>query len=377
MTRALYSYGPVAALAGAFAASAGCGIGTAGELAVTDDGGSLDLTGPPGGGAHDDGGKGGFGGDDAAMRPGDDNNQGMDDGGSSSDGAGGDDAGPTTIVTADGGIRCNYAGTWATKITIPVNWVPQGLMSVILAPGSGVIDQWIMSTRTVAGKTTTDTAVVCGIQLPDFSGTGFVGGETYGVRFPNSLFDKAFIPPFAIAGTLSDTGPNAVYQTEATAALIGLKLPSAATTPWPATISTAVDTDDDMHPGVTATAAIGPIPGGDGGTYQPIPVDLSNRANQIYVVIRQVTALSGGASDCDHISGTVTIPKISTGSTPKYAIDSHIIGCGLVANGGDCSASQASFVDGTQPVFSPTAGASFTSVRMPNATCPSVRQSLP
>ncbi len=73
----------------------------------------------------------------------------------------------------------------------------------------------------------------------------------------------------------------------------------------------------------------------------------------------------------------MTIPKIPSGTNGKYAIDSHVIGCGLVGGGGDCSSTQTSFVDGTQPVFSPTAGTAFTSVRMPGATCAAVRQALP
>jgi hypothetical protein len=365
-----------AALAASMVLSgAGCGLGLGGELAVTDDGGGNsagNLTGDDGDdsgatmSAHHDAGHGSSGG---GTDP-------TDDSGALDDGGGGDD-GPAP-PPGDSGSGCNYNGTWGTKITIPVNWVPQGIMSVILAPGTGVIEQWIMSTRVVSGKATTDTASVCGIVLPDFSGTGFVGGETYGVRFPDSLFDNPYIPPFAIAGTLSNSTPNAAFNWSATAVLIGLKLPGAATAPWPATITTEVDMDMDMEPGVTAKAATGLISGRDGAAYQNIPVGIDgSRASQVYVAIRQVTALSGGASDCDHISGTVTIPKIQSGSTSKYAIDSHVIGCGLVGGAGDCSATQTAFVDGTQPVFSPTPGSTFTSVRMPTATCAAVRQALP
>src|SRR5580704_4843508 len=76
---------------------------------------------------------------------------------------------------ADGASQCNFSGTWATKLTIGVNWVPQGITSVILAAGSGTIEQWVLSTRVQTGTTTTDTAYVCGIALPDFSGTNLVG----------------------------------------------------------------------------------------------------------------------------------------------------------------------------------------------------------
>ena len=291
-----------------------------------------------------------------------------------------DDAGDSGASTsADGSSNCNFAGTWATHITIDVSWVPQGLMGVILAPGTGKIEQWIKSVRIVNGTATTDPAVVCGIGLPDFSGTSFVGGETYGVRFPPSLFDSGYLPTFAIHGTLGDSSPHATFATTSTAALIGLTLANPTTAAWPATVTTAVDTDMDNNPGVTVNAATGPIPGTrKAGFYSDFPVDVfKSRANQLFIVIRQVTQLSGAATDCNHISGTTTIPKIPDTSTGKYAIDSHVIGCNLAA-GGICSASQTSFIDGTQPVFSPSGTATFASARMQTgATCADVRAALP
>ncbi len=297
-----------------------------------------------------------------------------------SDDAGDDDSG---LMSPDGSSSgCNFAGTWATKISIDVNWVPQGLMGVILAPGSGKILQWIKSVRTIAnGTSTTDTAVVCGIALPDFSGTSFVGGETYGVRFPPSLFDSGYLPSFAIFGTLGGNSPTATFATKPSAALIGLTLANPATAAWPATIMTAVDTDMDNNPGVTVNAATGLIPGGgsgDSGVYSQFPVDVfSDRADQLFVVIRQVTQLNGAASDCNHFTGMTTIPKIPNNTSGKYAIDSHIVGCNLAA-GGQCSSSQISFIDGTQPVFSPSGNASFSSVRVKSGTtCSDVRSMLP
>jgi hypothetical protein len=241
-----------------------------------------------------------------------------------------------------------------------------------------VIQQWIRSTRTVSGTATTDTAVVCGIALPDFSGTSFVGGETYGVRFPDSLFDNGFLPPFAISGALADNSPTTTFSTKASAVLLGLTLPSPTTTPWPSTISTAVDTDKDGNPGITVNAATGAIPGRDSGTYSEFPVDvLSDRGNQLFIVIRQVTQLDGAAIDCNHLSGTTTIPKIPNTSSGKYAIDSHVIGCNLAA-GGTCASSQTTFIDDTQPVFTPSGSATFASVRVKSgSSCGDVRATFP
>ena len=302
----------------------------------------------------------------------------------------GDTNAPTDAPIADtstppeASTKCDFGGTWGVKITIAVNWIPQGITSVFIAPGNGSIEQWVKTTRVQTGNTTAETEVVCGIKLPDFSGTNFVGGETYGVRFPDTLFDavtpdggwRSRLQPFTTTGTLSDSTPNATYTTAATAALIGLTLPNATTATWPAAITTAIDSDQDGNPGVTIAMATGATHGG--GVYSNVPVDLSaTRANELYVAIRQVTSLSGAASDCDHMSGTASIPKIPATPTGKYAIDSHIIGCGLVA-GGNCSPAQAGFADGTQPVFSPTGTSVFSSVRVPGtATCASIRQLLP
>jgi hypothetical protein len=289
-----------------------------------------------------------------------------------------------TSTPSEASSTCDFSGTWGVKITIAVNWIPQGITSVFIAPGNGSIEQWVKSTRVQTGNTTAETAVVCGIKLPDFSGTNFVGGETYGVRFPDTLFDavasdggwRSRLQPFTMTGTLSDSTPNATYTSTASAALIGLTLPNPTTAPWPATITTAVDSDQDGNPGVTIAMATGPT--NDGGVYSNVPVDLSaTRANELYVAIRQVTSLSGAASDCDHMSGTASIPKIPATPTGKYAIDSHIIGCGLVA-GGNCSPGQAGFADGTEPVFSPTGTSVFASARVPStATCANIRQLLP
>jgi hypothetical protein len=380
------------------AAAAGCGLDERGELVARDDAGpssgglstsssggssgsnssgSSSSSGPPStssGSSGSSGSSSGSGAKDSSTGPM------MDDGPASPPpDAGGDagDAGP--IGGPDGsGSGCDFSGTWATKVTINVNWTPQGLTGVILAPGSGVIQQWIRSTRTVSGTATTDTAIVCGVALPDFSGTSFVGGETYGVRFPDSLFDNGYLPSFAILGTLADNSPTSTFTTKASAVLLGLTLANPTTATWPSTISTAVDTDKDGNPGITVNAATGAIPGRDSGTYSEFPVDvLSDRGNQLFIVIRQVTQLSGAATDCDHLSGTTTIPKIPNTSSGKFAIDSHVIGCNLAA-GGNCASSQTTFVDDTQPVFSPSGSATFASVRVKSgSTCGDVRTTFP
>jgi hypothetical protein len=268
---------------------------------------------------------------------------------------------------------CDFTGTWASRVIIDVSWVPQGLMGAILAPGNGQIKQWVLSTRAVTGQTTTDTAIVCGIALPDFSGTQVAGGEKYGIQFPSSTFDKGVLPSFAISGSILGSGPGASYSSAPSAVLLGLTLPNPTTDPWPSSVTTAVDSDQDGVPGVTALVT-------QGSGYSDVIVDtVGDRADKIYVAMRQITSVTAKAADCDTFTGAVSIPQVTdTTGTTKYAIDSHVLGCRLDGDAGDCYPVQASFVDATQPVFSPSGNTSFTSLRVVSgATCATVRQQLP
>jgi hypothetical protein len=261
-----------------------------------------------------------------------------------------------------------------------VTWAAGGIADIVIAPGSGTIKQWLLSTRTQSGTTVTDSAVVCGIQLPDFQGTALVN-ETWGVRFPNDLFDSGNLAGFTINGTVSGSTPTATYTTTPTAVLLGLTLSNAATAVWPGAITTEVDEDKDGKPGITANVAA------PGGGFSYVPLDITviaasssvPRADQLYLAIRQVTAVNAQFTDCDHASGSVTVPQITDPSNPnpltnkKYAIDSHVIGCRVNGSGTDCSANQTSFVDQNQPVFVPSA-TTFSSARLASgANCATVR----
>jgi hypothetical protein len=280
-----------------------------------------------------------------------------------------------SVGPPDGATTCDLSGTWGTRVSIDVGWTPQGVTGIILASGSGTIRQWLQSTRVQNGSSVTDTSVVCGIELPDFQGTAIAGGEVYGIHFPDSLFDNAYLPPFTISGTLSGLTPGSKYTSTPSAVLLGLTLGNSASSPWPATITTQVDMDQDGNPGVTANAVAG-------GTYSNPPVDIfkTQRADKLYLAIRQVSQVSGTVTDCDRLTGTVSIPVIRDASlgTSKAAIDSHILGCEIAGTGAACDSTQASFVDNTQPVFTPSGATTFTSLRLASgSTCATVRQTLP
>jgi hypothetical protein len=247
-----------------------------------------------------------------------------------------------------------------------------------LASGAGQIRQWIRGQRVVNGNNATDTTVVCGVELPDFQGTSIAAGRTFGVRFPDSLFDSGYLPAFAVSGTLSGRSPGSTYTSMPAAALLGISMANPTTDAWPTSVTTSVDMDKDGKPGVTVNMATGATP--EGGTYAYAPVDATQSAyaDKLYLAIRQVTAVSATVKDCTHIAGTVTIPTIAG----KVGIDSHVIGCEQTS-GGDCTnvsfpASGSYFVDNTQPVFTPTGTARIDSVKIPPGSgCQVVRQMLP
>ncbi len=295
----------------------------------------------------------------------------------SSDAAGGPhrDAGGVGASTGP----CDFAGTWGSLLTVDVSWAPQGLniQTFVLAPGSGTIKQWIKGVRVQHGSSLEDSTVVCGIELPDFHGTQVVAGQTYGVVFPASLFDDMHLPSFDVDAVVTSSAPGAKYSASATAALLGLTMANPTTDPWPTTVTTATDPDNDGTPGVTVNAAEGLSPG-DGGYYADFPVGIPAPfqpvvlSSKLHLAIRQVTTVTGSVVDCDHIVGSVSIPQIAG----QYAINSHVVGCEL-AEGGACTDTEAAFVDNTQPVFTPSGATTFQSVRLPaGATCATVRSML-
>jgi hypothetical protein len=284
-------------------------------------------------------------------------------------------------TAGDGG--CDFNGTWATRITIDVTWQPQGLNTAILQPGSGTITQWVRGDRVQspgAPRALIDDSVVCGITLPDFQATALGLNEVYGVRFPDTLFDDRYIPMFSVSGTLDETMTS--YSTTSTAVLLGLTMTNPTTDPWPSSVTTGVDQDNDGNPGVSINVASGELanpPAIGTSSYSYIPTAVPTlllpapSASQLYVAIRQVTVTNGSVQDCNTIDGTVSIPVIGS----KPAIDSHILGCAIV-DGGPCSSAQAAFVDNSQPVFTPTGKTTFRSVRVAKgASCAQVRAALP
>src|SRR6202012_870578 len=101
---------------------------------------------------------------------------------------------------------------------------------------------WIKGVRTQTGKALSDDTAVCGIALPDFKGS--VLSETYGVRFPNSLFDDdGLLAHFTANSALSKLTPGATFSTTTTAVQLGVGLSQPTVNPWPAVVTQRVDQD--------------------------------------------------------------------------------------------------------------------------------------
>jgi hypothetical protein len=265
----------------------------------------------------------------------------------------------------DAGNTCNLTGAWALKVTATVSWA--GTL-VISAGTNQTVTFWALIQGTENGTTLSGTIVPCGIALPDFMSS--IGGLTYGVTFPNSIFDGGHLTPVNASLTVSSTAPGATVTTAAEANLIGINLANPATAAWPNLMTAQtdqVDADADGNPGVTG------IPK-SGTPYSSIPVQIvptAIYASQLYFALRSVISLNGTLNTCTNASGNATVSHL----------DNHIIGCRTMAADGGigslCTSTETTFADNNSPVLT-TNSAKFTASMLTNAaTCPNVRAALP
>src|SRR6478752_5451549 len=90
---------------------------------------------------------------------------------------------PVSAALAD---ACNLEGTWGVKFVIPVKWGA----NMAIQGGAGEIVQWALTERKHdGGNAVLDALRPCGSTVPDYKSQALFGGQTFGVRFPNALFD--------------------------------------------------------------------------------------------------------------------------------------------------------------------------------------------
>jgi len=364
---------------GSSSGSSGADGGSSGSSGSSGaDGGS--SSGADGGSSGADGGSSSSGADGGSSSGTDGgSSSGTDSGSSSGTDSGGSSGGSSSSGGADAaaetGTTCNLSGAWALKVTVQVTWST----TEILAAGSGTVNLWALVQGTQSGASFPVTVLPCGIALPDFNGPSIVGSPTFGVTFPDSLFDGTFLTATSSSLTLSSSSPGASFSSPAEANLIGIAFTNPVeddvTGAWPS-LATAqgesLDTDMDTNPGVTADSKVGQRTEDDAGTYSAIPVGaLGPDADKLYMALRSVVALGGTLTTCTTASGPATVSQIND----------HTVGCHLVA-GGNCSTaggalSQAAFVDTNSPAFVVSSATFQAQLLAGSATCPNVRAGVP
>jgi hypothetical protein len=200
--------------------------------------------------------------------------------------------------------------------------------------------------------------------IPDFKASALGGNETYGMTFPNSIFDNGTLPTATSTGTFSP-GPTvgAAFSSTALGTIIGIDLANAATAAWP-TAGTAVpaDHDNDGKPGIT-------VPSKTGSPYSMFPLDAlrSGRATDLYLAVRQVATFGGTLTSCTEQSGAAVISRV----------DNLVFGC-RTSTGAECTTAQRDFLNSVKPTYNMPVNATYTMVKIADgASCATVRSTLP
>jgi hypothetical protein len=203
--------------------------------------------------------------------------------------------------------------------------------------------------------------------LPPAGLSGLVGGGMVLIEIPNSAWDASQQPQFQVDGTQTswDAGGTISYSY---AALLGFTMADPATAAWPASytgISMTTDPDGDTNPGMTAT------PRSSSGYVLPPTsalgaLGVGSRADQLYLVIRNVVSTMLTRSSCEDASGTATVMHF----------DNHVIGC-HVSGGGACSSTEVKFIDDNRTIYSVTSATITTKIVADGASCADVRAALP
>jgi hypothetical protein len=277
------------------------------------------------------------------------------------DGAAGAGGATGTAGTTGTGGACAPLATFteASHLIVNVSW-PAGLASVA---GSGELHVWGKAVFTVNGNTLSGTLQACGLTLPPTTLNVLGGGGMIQIEVPNTAWDAPSMPRFQFSGSQTGwrVGDTLTYSY---AALVGFTLANGDTAPWPAShtgITMPNDAEGDMNVGLTAV----PRSGGN-YTLPPTSIAQSSRADQLYIVTRQVTSAMLTRTACDQTAGSATLMHL----------DNHVLGC-RVSGGGACSSSEVSFIDNNRAIYQVTGATAETKIVAETATCADVRAALP
>jgi hypothetical protein len=256
------------------------------------------------------------------------------------------------------GSRCNLNGTFAIKLSIQINWNGTN----VVQGGSASWIEWARLQATQSGNALTGTLSDCGRSTPDFSSLA----DTYALDYPDTLFDHApaYLPSVSASVALGSNAPGATFALARVAFLSGVSLNDPLQDAWPNSVAgvSQVDMDNDGKPGVTASYI-----NDSRHAYPPTSTNVgATHADAPYEAERLVFGLNGTLTSCTQASGSANVTRV----------DTHVIGCHLT-NGGSCDPGDTNFFDTNRPVYNP-ASATYSLVKIAdNATCATVRSTLP
>jgi hypothetical protein len=273
---------------------------------------------------------------------------------------GGAGTGGTAGSTGTGG-ECPplVAYTEASHLIVNVSW-PAGTASM---KGDGQLHVWGKIAFTVNGNTLSGTLTACGIVLPATTLTALGGGGMIQIEVPTDSWDAPSMPTFQVDGTQTGwtVGGTLNYSY---AALVGFTMADGATADWPASytgITMTNDAEGDMNPGLTS------IPRSAGGfTLPPTSILQTSRADQLYIVVRQVTSATLTRTACGETAGSATFAHL----------DNHVIGCHVMGGSG-CMPTEVNFIDQQRTIYTINSATAQTKIIADGATCADVRAALP
>jgi hypothetical protein len=263
---------------------------------------------------------------------------------------------------SDAGNACDLTGSWAVKVSVPLNWA-----SPILEPSTDQAYVWMRYQGTQTGLSWSGDAQPCGFLLPDFRLNPLVAAESYAVRVPDVLFDRQ--PPYLapVAASFSLTGASRVGDSlslSQLALVIGTDLANPLTDPWPVDRNalTPRDTDLDARPGITIDYLSDAT-----HVYPPLDFTRTLRASKSYLAVRLTFQGSGTIDSCTQLTGPIAFSHF----------DTHILGCQLAGSSTQCDAALTDFLDLNRPSYTPNA-ANYQAIKVPaNTTCAQIRALLP
>jgi hypothetical protein len=274
---------------------------------------------------------------------------------------GGGASGAAGVPGTGGGAACEPRATYteASHLIVNVTW-KAGLASTA---GSGQIHLWGKVLFTADGDTLSGTLQACGLVLPATTLNALGGGGLIQIDVPTTSWDAPGTPRFQVDGTQTgwNVGSTLSYGY---AALVGFTMSDPATAPWPSSYTAITMTNDaegDTKPGLTA------FPRGSAGyTLPPTSIAQQARADELYIVVRQVTSATLTRTACDQTAGSATLAHL----------DNHVIGC-HVMGGAACSPTEVNFIDQNRTTYDLVGATVQTKIVAETATCADVRAALP